>query len=325
MAIIIRKLLFILMPFLAVFIFIINYVDNCPYYIGNDELENKIIEFTKINPRFSLVVAGDSRAERQVIPSVIESRYSIKTINIATAGCDVVTMYNALNKHNLLGKPLTVIVSASFAQVNDGIVESGQISMPALINIPLIDKIILFNNNLSEIRKMYFKAIRKIMFNKSNNSNKSDSWLRCLGFKPVYGELKLPIDYSNDPKTTKHRWYKNINIHGARWIVMQTVLEKMSKSKCKFIIYQPPVSDAFKEHVNGTMIDVYEREYSAMLKIESNKYENMHFIDFYTNPPKMLSNKDYYDPQHLNFAGAEKFTTYLIDVCIGKSLISSNH
>lgn len=324
----IRKIFYILLPVLAIFILIVSYVDNSSYDIYNDDLENKIIELTKLNSNFSLVLAGDSRAERQIMPAIIESRYNIKSINIATSSCDIVTMYNALKKYHLVDKSITVVVSAGFFQVNDGAIDTGYISMAQMINMPLKDKLRLFSNNLTGFYRKYSDALKVNITNQIKGIpgylDKSDERLIHLGFKPIYGNLKLPVDLISNPKTTKHSWYKNINIHGTRWKVFQSTLKKMSESKCRFILYQAPVSDAFKDHVIGTSIDKYEQEFSSMLENESNKYSNISFIDYYSLPPKNLNNEDYYDPQHLNKNGAVKFTAFIIDDCINKSLLVTN-
>jgi hypothetical protein len=309
-------------PAIAVFVVSAIYIDSSPDDIYNDDLENKIVALTKSNPDFSLVVAGDSRAERQVMPTEIEKTYDIKTINIATSSCDVVTTYKALKKYKLLEKPLTIIVSSSFCQVNDGAIEPGYVSMGLLVNLSLIDKVVLFRSNINELRKMYFDVLRDRIVNhnkvKSIGLDKDDPRLKQLGFLPVDGSIKLPIDYSSDPETTKHHWYKNINIHGARWKALQNTLKAMSEANCRFVIYQPTVSDAFKEHVKDTPIDTYEEEYCAMLEQESKKYKNIYFLDYYSKSPKTLTNEDYYEPQHLNQGGAKKFTSNLMNDCIGK-------
>jgi hypothetical protein len=317
-----------MVPFLAVLIIVITNVDNNSYDIFNRDLEKKIIYLTKSVSDYTLVVAGDSRAEGQVVPAIIENRFNIKTINIATSSCDVVTMYNALRKYGLLEKPITIIVSASFFQVNDGAVDTGYISMAELVNMPVVVKLNLLKNNLTELRRMYIDAFMGNMSHKfkriQGGLDKNDPRLNDLGFHPVSGSLKLPIEWKIDPETTTHNWYKNINIHGARWKVLQDTLKKMSESKCRFIVYQPPVSDSFKAHVKGSSIDTFEQEYSSMLKNESTKYNNLFFLDYYSTPPPLLTNDDYYDPQHLNRTGAEKFTAFMINDCIRKSLIIPN-
>src|SRR5947208_777529 len=67
-----------------------------------------------------VIVGGDSRAERQVVPAVIEARTGWRTANVATTADDLVTFSNALKRHGIPAAGRMLIVSASSFQVNDG-------------------------------------------------------------------------------------------------------------------------------------------------------------------------------------------------------------
>ncbi|HXV22126.1 MAG TPA: hypothetical protein VD811_14155 [Desulfuromonadales bacterium] len=314
---IIRKLFYLLFPIFVIFVAIVYCVDNSSYNVYNDDLEKKITEFTKPKYDYTLVIAGDSRAERQLVPDIILSKYNIKSINIATSACSVSNMYNALKKYDLLDKQITVVVSVGFFQINDGAIDTGYISMAEIISMSLKDKFILFANDIGGLYRNYLNALQENIVNFFIKApfrlKENDERLEHHGFKPIDGSINLPLDFSTDSENTKHSWYKNINVYGVRWKNMQSTLNKMSKSNCKFILFQAPVSDAFKKHVNGTNIDRYEKEFSNMLQQEADKYNNIEFYDFYSRSLSNLTNDDYYDPQHLNRFGAEKFTILLMD------------
>lgn len=105
-----------------------------------------------------------------------------------------------------------------------------------------------------------------------------------------------------------HPWYKNISINGARWRVFRDALNEINQDNSSFIIYQPPVSKSWKKITKNTFIHDSEMEYSNKLEELTNKYSNIEFYDYYTNDINELSNKMYYDYQHLNQMGAKIFS-----------------
>jgi hypothetical protein len=308
------KLLLALVPVFLLALFIVI-VDMYSDHVFNPAIDNKIRILTKhVNP--DIIIAGDSRAERQVIPKLINSRFNMKSINIATSNGDITTTYYALKKHDLLDKPITVIISASFYQINDSAIDRGYISMAEVINMSVLDKYMIFKAHPSELYSLYASGFMSMLQKKAINSLTEKSLLNDLGFLAVTGNLKLPINYSVDPMTTSHAWYKNMSIRGVRWRIYRETLKMMGSSKCNFIIYQPPVSDAFRSKVRNSEIEKYEKEYSRMIIDEVGKYNNIKVLDYFSQNPPVLSNVDYYDPQHLNKTGAEKFTIYLMQDCI---------
>ena len=60
-----------------------------------------------------VIVAGDSRAERQVMPAIIERRTGWRTVNVATTAGDLITLSHAARRHGLPPAARVLIVSAS--------------------------------------------------------------------------------------------------------------------------------------------------------------------------------------------------------------------
>ncbi len=297
---------------LAVLIYI---VDNYSDHVFNGGMENKIRVLTKdFSPE--IIIAGDSRAERQVIPEIINSRFNRKAINIATSSGDITTTYYALEKYNLLDKPITIIISASIFQINDNALDNGYISKAEVTSMSVFEKYKLYKNNPSEVYSIYITCIKSMIREYTSKSLHKNSPVKDLGYFPVVGNLELPIKYSIEPMTTTHPWYKKIFIHGVRWRIYRETFKMMGASKCNIIIYQPPISDAFRSRVINSEIERNEKEYSRMMIAEAGKYNNIKVIDYFSNNPPVLSNVDYCDPQHLNKTGAEKFTIYLMQDCL---------
>jgi len=191
------------------------------------------------------------------------------------------------------------------------------------------DKIKIFNSNIAYLFADYDSLIPSLashvftkMFQKRLRTTVNQDTLVNLGYSAFEGSLKGPLDFGTDPEETSHSWYKNINIHGVRWNIFKKTLKDMSRSKCTFILYQPPVSDMFRQYVKNSAIEKSELEYSQMIRDEVKVYGNIHFIDCFSKNPESLSNVDYYDAQHLNAPGAKKFTLYLMQDCLDKKYIA---
>jgi hypothetical protein len=108
-----------------------------------------------------------------------------------------------------------------------------------------------------------------------------------------------------------HSWYENVHARGYRLQVFKKALDKISKKNSLVIIFQPPVSPAWKEKTKDIFIGQLENEFSTQMKHLSKESENIVFYDFYSNDIDSLTNLMYYDYQHLNRAGAKVFSELL--------------
>lgn len=279
--------------------------------VFNVDLENKIISLVDGHVN-ELIVAGDSRAHRQVDPEYIYDEYGYSAINIAVNSGELITTYNALKKYDLLGTN-NIILSVSFFQANDGASEPGYLSTAAIVNMSLAEKF----KYLSEDSVFYLKLYQKEFFQQivfpQLLSRPQESTFENLGFLPTQGQMSMPIPYSADPQKTTHPWYKDIDLHGSRARILRETIFKFSQEDCNLILYQPPVSPAFREKIKSSPIEQSEYAFSRLLAQESSKYQNIYFIDFFSDKVSVLTDDMYYDPQHLNPRGARIFTKELID------------
>jgi hypothetical protein len=282
-------------------------------FIFNDELERKISVLIKNKDEVNIIIAGDSRAERQVIPNIIEHETGLKTVNIATTACDLITLYKAFKKYEFLNNDkITLIVSTSIFQVNDGAIDTGYISYACIAEMSIIEKLIMFNLKLKELLLVYKNMISQAIATKKENFSLYDNDKINKGFSPFGGNIKLPINIKLDTVRTQHEWYKNLNIAGTRWKIFKKALYGLSKKKCNIIIYQPPVSPVWKNYTRNSFIDKAEQNYSKNLSNEIANYKNIKFIDYYNNVNTELIDDMYYDIQHLNDRGAGIFTKILL-------------
>ncbi len=306
------KVLVLLTPILSLFLGVLSATGNSEKLragVFDKYLEAKMHALIKDDTR--IVIAGDSRAERQLVPAIIEERTGLKTANVARASCDLITLYNALKSHDLLGKKYVLIVSASFFQVNDGAIDRGYVSTACTVNMTLKEKLFVYRNSL---RSLWLDMVEVAFGKKSGDAGGiDDSRLRNQGFLGVEGAIKQPLTVVLDPERTDHPWYKNISIRGARWRIFRETLAKLERTGYRIYIYQSPVSPVWYRYTKGTFIDRSETAYSEMLRSLLAGHRDAGFLDYYGEPAPGLGDDMYYDIQHLNRTGATAFTNRMMD------------
>jgi hypothetical protein len=314
MATLIKKLFLLFSPIALLLLLLLAVTSHSEKWkdgVYDRDLEAKIQAL--IDNNTEVIVAGDSRAERQVVPAIIHARTGRNAANIATPAGDLITLYNALKEHGLLGKRYVLIVSTSFFQANDGAVDRGYLSPACLMNMTMREKISAFLH----ARRAFLADLvdmRKALLGDAGGSGPvADVHLETRGFLGVDGTMKRSPSILLNPRTTNHPWYKHVSLHGAKWRIFRETLARFARTGYTIYIYQPPVSPAWYRYTKGSFIDKREREYSEMLREESSRYRNVVFLDFYGEPGDALGDDMYYDIQHLNVAGARVFTARLMD------------
>jgi hypothetical protein len=278
--------------------------------IFNAELEGKIQ--TLLTADTEVIVGGDSRAERQVVPAVIESRTGRSAVNIGVNAGDLITLHNALKRYGVLGTDRALVASVSIFQVNDGSVT--ELSRAVVLNMTFREQVVF-----------HWRGLPSLLYNlvawsfpgwgredppAAVTAPRSDG-----GFTGQNGTLQpqAPINVRLDPARTNHPWYRNLSLHGARWRVFREALDRLDASQLRTYVYLPPVSPVWRAYTAGTFIDAGEREFAGMLREATRERRNIRFLDFYSTPDPRLGNDKYYDIQHLNQAGAGEFTGILMD------------
>lgn len=320
------KKLFIKIIYLIIFpiaiILIINPIHSIILHnkVLNDQLEEKLLQYPIDANTNNIIIAGDSRAERQLSPYIIKKITGINTINIATSSCDIVTLFAAIKKYYSSFSKSIFVISVSSFQINDGSIDKGYLSLKCFENLTLTDKISLYKINLLEMIRLEIELTKfdiKYLFNwqlynKIPNSKFCSIINYESGFFPQEGTLNHKYKYIDlEEFTFTHPWYKNCKTNGARWLVLKKTLSEMGNINLHFILYQPPISPFWRFVTKNTFIDSTEKDYSQKLKIECNKYKNITFWDFYNNDIKFLNDSMYYDIQHLNKCGAEVFSNII--------------
>jgi hypothetical protein len=259
-----------------------------------------------------VIIAGDSRAQRQVIPAVIEKELGVDAVNIAVAGGELVSVAKVVRQCALSEKRPLLIISVTLFQINDGAIDHDTISMDCLLSMPWIDQVVLFRQKLPEM------AYRKIGLYK-----------RCLAarcglaptkIKPFTEDGFMGIDGTLDTSgmsghvgQIKHPWYENLCLEGRKWRVFQAALRDIAGSGAEVLLFNGPSSPAWQQLSRDTFMDAAEQQYSQMLTREVAQYPNVHFINFHSGWNDDFPNPMFYDIQHLNRTGAARFSAILCD------------
>lgn len=156
----------VLFTFLNLTIIISDYILDDVHLDTSMEIKIKMlnIDTTKTN----IIIAGDSRAERQLIPKIIKSKTGINTINIAVSGGDLVSTIYSIKKF-FSNSDLIFVISASSWQINDGAIDQGYMSLKCFQKLTLKEKYQVYYKNLKEFSKLtkvlHIKAVKQLITN----------------------------------------------------------------------------------------------------------------------------------------------------------------
>jgi hypothetical protein len=264
-----------------------------------------------------ILITGDSRAERQMIPEVFKQQLGVDTVNVALRSGELISIVKVFQKYGILDEKPILVISATIFQVNDGAVDHDTISLDSVMAMRWIDQVYVFRRKLPEMayRKIqayadYFKtAIRGAGMRKKHYAE--DGY---VGIDRSFDASVNLADYIDmDPDEFKHPWYQDLCIDARRWQVFREALGRLAESGCPTIIINPPSSPVWQQFVKDTFVDAVERKYSQMLDREAARYPNMYFLDFHSGWPDAFTNAMFYDIQHLNRTGGTKLSQILCD------------
>jgi len=257
-----------------------------------------------------VILCGDSRAERQLIPDVVTRSTGLNAVNIATKGLDLITMANCLRKYSILQRRDTVLViSASIFQVNDGAVGDRYTTAACIFNLKWTDQIRLFKKHLPYLVNAKMEYYYEYFKSAAESTGGRKKEIAERGYVGIDKALDLPDGKLNmDVEKVSHPWYKNFTLPGKKWEVFQKALRDIVSSGNKVLVFAPPALPAWFELSERTRFDVAERQFSDLLRQEAQKYENTFFLDFYSENRESFTNDMFYDLQHLNREGSRHFS-----------------
>jgi hypothetical protein len=248
-----------------------------------------------------ILILGDSRAERQIDPSVLHASTRLNCLNLAESALDLYSLTKRLTYLDLSNKIL--IISASFWQINDGSIELGYFRPEAVNDLKIQEKISIYKSvphNLVMVQSEILKNNLLKIGNDTRYINKGYDSIICQKFEVQESFFKT------------HPWYKGLKTDGIKKNLLYQALINLNKLKCKkIIIYNAPVCDKFKEIAKKNRLWEAEKKYNNLIDsfIKTNGLENIEFYDLMEL--EGFNNIDYYDAQHFCKNGANKFSKKL--------------
>jgi hypothetical protein len=235
-------------------------------------------------------------------------------------------LYEALKKNDLLKSRKNLIISVSSIEMNDNVINKWGIPHAAVAQIPEWKNVKLFGEHYLNMIHERMRLMFKELFIPNSKLDNSDARINTAGFLGVDGDISNwdlnSVNLMED--TLKVGWYLNGYYNGARKQVFNEMIDKYSKTNLNIILFQPPLSPAWYHHINGTYIDSIEHNHIDFLTDIANKYDNISFIDFYSNFNPAFHDSMFYNSIHFNRQGAELFTNVLIDSLIVKDLFNKD-
>jgi len=313
------KSLIFIVPF--VLIFSLPMIFN---FVFNTEIENKINSLIKNKNERLIIIAGDSRAERHIVPQKIEDKFGIKTINIGVSGGDLHILLNSLKKYNINNPENILLVSSSSWQVNINALKSWGVSHSKVTEMPMLMQLRLYGKDIITIyHERLIKIIEEIFSSKSDRFlSVEDNRNQTSGFYAEDGTIsKVFLDtvniYNNDVLS---EWYGSSkdNIMGIQ--VFKNSIENLNKMGFKTIFIKSPFAPSWIDIINTTYIDSIESIHTDIIKEFVNN-NNCYLIDFYTEQDEVFVDSMFYGVNHLNNNGAIALTEMIIDSLDMRKLI----
>jgi len=258
----------------------------------------------------AVIVAGDSRAHRHVIPEVLRRELGVDAVNVAVGGGELISVAKVLRRDALTANKPVLILSATVFQVNDGATDHDTISMDCLMAMRWTDQIAMFRERLPEMAYRKIRMYKRCLSVRFGLSSVRTKHFAEDGFMGVEGTFDIS-GMAAHPERIKHPWYKDLNLNGRKWRIFQGALREIAASGCPILLYNGPSSPSWRQLSRDTFMEAAEVQYSQMLQREVAQYPNVHFLDFHGGWLDEFPEAMFYDIQHLNRTGAAKLTTIL--------------
>lgn len=289
------------------------------------ELQFKHIDISNIYPKYlklnidkkklplDILIAGDSRAERQIIPDLLKNESHENILNLGISSGDVNRLrdfiVNRDEAKSLFDKKTILVLSASNWQINDNYQTWGYLSYSTFKYLDFFEKFEILKDKKDYLR--YVLAIHKHNLRNIFNKWSYDSEIDSLGYFPIYGDISL-INKQDLDKTIQNQIYllNDINDNGLRWKEFKKSVEFFSKIFDKVIIINNPVTDIWKNYIDNTHIDDFNKNFVKRTEnfIRNKNLSNTLIWDFYQENDIELNDNNFYDTHHLNKSGSIIFS-----------------
>jgi hypothetical protein len=254
-----------------------------------------------------IIIAGDSRADRQLDPALMKRYTALNTINIAQSAHDLYAVSKILLALKLEKK--AIVLSASSWQLNDGAILSDYFRLESFGDLSFLDKLKLYKFDLvllyrKQIRRFLFCIIYKASIRKFYyTGRKINSGFERAGCRNKAADRTFFMN---------HPFYLNPNYNGIKRKLLEKAIYNLSLLRgCKIIIYNGLVTNEFRSAAKNNGVYRLEKYYDKSMEDMSSKYKNIKYISYIDS--QLLEDRCFYDPQHLCESGVPRFTKLIAD------------
>lgn len=312
------KTLLFNLPFIAALVWVALDLEHLKKEPFRDSVERRIAALALTSPEKQVIIAGDSRAEIQIISPLLDSLTNTRSVNVAAGGCDLVTTYNALERNGLLTDGKVVILSVSLFQINENAFTPNIPSVASLLNMSPSESARLIAANTDRALAPLQRCARAItskaladMARLLPSSIHGNAGLQESPSRVLHGKIDFDDPGVLDPLKINSEYYRNLEIRGINREIFIRTMRKIGKSKGRFVIFHGPMSPRWRAATMGSFVEKAEMEFSSLLEEEARRHPNITFLDLYQEMRDSIPEELFHDSAHLNAKGARIFTMML--------------
>ncbi len=306
------KLALIGLPFAVVFIlvmFFTPYITELQKAKMQDKVDRLILQ-ASTSPQ--VIIAGDSRAEANVMPLLFTQESGLSGVNIATGNEVLGQVYDTLDSNGLLNKHNLLIISVSLFAINDAARDYQPIDKAVVDTEP-------WNTRKAEDLFVYWRSYVHYYVDRFKDDLQFTSTAENVRMPDAVAQAKgylVATDGGLIGKTTIgdpfEPYNKDYRIGGLKEREFIKTLEQLGSTTDTVVIYLGPLAPLWKESMDETSKERNDY-FASLIKKTVARYPNLYFINFETEDTSTtLPNEKFGDQIHLNSSGAATFTTLLV-------------
>ena len=302
------KWLILWAPFLALVVFVLLAV-KAPSVTKVDYLGDKIQRLVTNAPeRPKIIIAGDSRAEMNVIPAQLSAALGTSSVNVGVGLGLVPEVYAALQKYGTLNHDSIILISVSSYQTDDGsLSDDDPVDWQVITSEPWsMQKINDAQSYFNNLYDYYFNRIKTFLRpDVSDPEHMNAVIMAAQGYTEKTG---LYIAQPGTPSDIDPP-YPSLRTNGVKQKAFVEALQAFGRTNDTVIIYESPYAPSIWSAPDSDNTAKVDGQFAQTIEQTIAPYPNMHFVNFEQGTP--LPDADFADPVHLNKTGAGAFTALL--------------
>jgi len=279
-----------------------------PRPVARDFVRHKVMALTATG-RARVVIAGDSRAERHIVPDVIAGQLGLPAddvINIARPACEssgVLAVYREF-ADRFCPSPI-MLISVSMFSVNDRENEDMHLNDAVLWSVGLVDRFRLVRPQRALLAT--FLPERALYRQIRDRLRPPRGTVPERGFRGFYAKPSREVFEGWVSYWALHR-DDPAEIAGVRWRQLRRDLESLKAAGVQFVLLDSPESPCFLDMVAGSRRGEVEAEFSRRLA-DLCREMDIPLLSYDTTCFDVADPGCYFrDSIHLNAAGARVFS-----------------